>query len=517
MTNKISLRYQVKYFIVLIGLLFSSFISVTAQSNKLGIVSDDPNQSKITDLVEKGNLLASLNTDSAISKYIAACKLAEKNEDVDLELEILGVATSNLLNNLRFSGAYQIAKKAIGIAQENNRPKAIINAEVSIALIITVRGDYNDAITMLNKCIIESEKIQDTLSLSLVYNALSSVYLSCDSVERATFYQSKSLKITELLNDSVSLVVEYINISRAYGRIKNYDAIENYLIKAEIIAEKLEEIAEYDGQLYQIYIALGNLYYTKGNLNKAIAYYDKGLVLGDRIAPIPNQILRLIIQAKKTFKKGNSKQAIELLAEAEKFSRFNLPNDKQIEIEELYIEIYLSHNDYKNAFEHQRVIYTLYQRNIKKLNMAQISEFENLAKIEQKDKELELANREKIVEENKLKIIGYTSGALILLLLIIAFLTYRFINQKQKIKELLHQKALDEIDFVNSHQTRAPVARILGLTELFNTDDITDEINPYIINKVQDSAKELVDILRQITLKAYQQNQKKIDAFKKKK
>lgn len=67
---------------------------------------------------------------------------------------------------------------------------------------------------------------------------------------------------------------------------------------------------------------------------------------------------------------------------------------------------------------------------------------------------------------------------------------------KQRSKEIEEQLSLfHRYAYLNSHEVRAPLARILGLISLINYEDGNQKINP-IIEKLNESARELDDIVK---------------------
>ncbi|MEW5676903.1 response regulator [Flavobacterium enshiense] len=85
-------------------------------------------------------------------------------------------------------------------------------------------------------------------------------------------------------------------------------------------------------------------------------------------------------------------------------------------------------------------------------------------KIERAVKEVEEKNEKKIVEE-KIK------------------------SQNQKLLEIAH---------LQSHQIRRPVADILGLIYIFNTENPADPLNLEVLSKLEIAAKDLDTIIREI-------------------
>lgn len=77
-------------------------------------------------------------------------------------------------------------------------------------------------------------------------------------------------------------------------------------------------------------------------------------------------------------------------------------------------------------------------------------------------------------------------------------------KHKKKIAEekitLQNQKLL-EISNLQSHQIRRPVSNILGLIQMFNTDNPADNSNLEILEKLEIAAKDLDNIIREIVVK----------------
>ncbi|MBI1768354.1 MAG: hypothetical protein HYR67_08265 [Bacteroidetes bacterium] len=65
--------------------------------------------------------------------------------------------------------------------------------------------------------------------------------------------------------------------------------------------------------------------------------------------------------------------------------------------------------------------------------------------------------------------------------------------------ELMEQNLqLEQFAFMTAHNLRGPVARLMGLTSIFNSTELADPINKEIINKIQDSANDLDEVIRDI-------------------
>jgi len=57
---------------------------------------------------------------------------------------------------------------------------------------------------------------------------------------------------------------------------------------------------------------------------------------------------------------------------------------------------------------------------------------------------------------------------------------------------------LEQFSYIISHQVRAPIARLIGLTNIFDKEDITNPINQAILGHTQQSAKDLDTIIKDL-------------------
>lgn len=73
-------------------------------------------------------------------------------------------------------------------------------------------------------------------------------------------------------------------------------------------------------------------------------------------------------------------------------------------------------------------------------------------------------------------------------------------KQQQHLNTIESQyNQLKKIAWIQSHEVRRPVANILGLVDLFNTENLNDPANIKIIHHLKGSAKMMDDIIKNIT------------------
>lgn len=77
------------------------------------------------------------------------------------------------------------------------------------------------------------------------------------------------------------------------------------------------------------------------------------------------------------------------------------------------------------------------------------------------------------------------------------------LKEKKRADEQLkiQLEKLKQIAFLQSHQVRGPIARVLGLINLFNFDNPSDPLNTEVITKLHKTTKDFDDIIREIVQK----------------
>jgi PAS domain S-box-containing protein len=72
-------------------------------------------------------------------------------------------------------------------------------------------------------------------------------------------------------------------------------------------------------------------------------------------------------------------------------------------------------------------------------------------------------------------------------------------QEKQLNNELINQnQQLQQFGYITSHNLRAPIANILGLTQIFNTQDLVDPINQIAIENIRKATIKLDDIIKDL-------------------
>lgn len=65
----------------------------------------------------------------------------------------------------------------------------------------------------------------------------------------------------------------------------------------------------------------------------------------------------------------------------------------------------------------------------------------------------------------------------------------------------LKNRKLEEFAFINAHRLRAPIARLIGLTQIIQTDDLEDYGRNNMVESIKNCSVEIDQVVRQIAIK----------------
>ena len=114
--------------------------------------------------------------------------------------------------------------------------------------------------------------------------------------------------------------------------------------------------------------------------------------------------------------------------------------------------------------------------------------------------ELIQRNQKEIV---RLKYIVKQSERIIFACVLLLLLIGIFIGIRSYIRRMkAHERIMDEISQIQSHKVRAPIARILGLAQLFNQEDFGDPGNKEVLGYISHATQELDSVVKEIISKS---------------
>lgn len=351
--------------------------------------------------------------------------------------------------------------KSINLCLKGHLLKPLSSAYLNIASLEISQNKYDDGIKYLLKCLEIKQKLNDKIGMANVYNNISVIYKEQKKYDKALEYANQAYHIYTSINAVEDVGFSEMSIGMINYKLKKNKEAEEYFALA---------INHFEKSGYKIGIAtgynnLGLIYIDSKNYNKAITYFEKGML--NSLNPILHdtyiQAATNLISCNNLI--GNFKKTKQYIDSANKHLNYGI--QKNI-IKNLYAGIadyYFAVNDFKNAFLSLKKHDAIKDSLILEENNTLTSEIE--AKFETKKKELE--NRELKLEniiktkenENIVKQRNYifAFGALILFIIIISVFFFKRIRETKM--KIISQQEINTAAFLAEKIERERIAKEL--------------------------------------------------------
>ncbi len=394
----------------------------------------------------------------------------------------LGIVFKNLGN---YEKALQFHLKSLSIKEKLNDRKAIANSLGNIAIIYKNTKDYKEALEKYEQTLVIFKSLNDKQGIATALNNISSIYTIQKKFIESIKVNKEALKIQEEIGDNAGKAFSLEQIGISNLRLKKYDEAINYFEKS--LAMK-QAIGDKNGSSNS-YRYLASVYRENKEYNKALSIINKSLDLSMSIGN-KLQIANAYDEMYEIYKKLNKSDLALSALEYRILYDDSLGN---IEIEKQLVHL-------KSQYE--------YETREKVL----------IAEQQQKD----------LIRDEKLNKQFFILLFTILLVVIASIFIVLTLRSRRKLQDAYHklEKANNEIallneglnekvkertqtlekaneklkkySFTNNHVIRKPIANILGIIKLFNTEKIDDPVNITSLELLKETTKELDEIIHEI-------------------
>jgi len=306
-----------------------------------------------------------------------------------------------------FPKALEYILKALKIAEETGDKKTMAINYNNIGIIYQHRGDVSKALEYFLKDLKMSEEIGNIKGTAGTLNNIGVIYKRQNELSKALEYYHRALKITEEFGVKKIMADTYVNMGIVYDEQGDQStdlsvSQESYSKALEYYYQSLkirEELGDKNG-MANSYLNIGISYTTLNKTDEADKYLNKGLEIGKRIGS-------LILE----------KHAYEYLA-----------------------ELYEKQKKYKKAYEYYHLYSDVKDSLFNEESSRQIAEMQEKYESEKSEKEIELLNKDKALQQAELQkqtLQKYAVGLVLVITLFFAVFIYRSYRQKKKDNVLL--------------------------------------------------------------------------------
>jgi two-component sensor histidine kinase len=233
--------------------------------------------------------------------------------------------------------------KAAELALAINDENKILLAYTEISHDYERLGDLTQALQYVLKASERYTKKGDLEDLGTIYNRIGSLYSIQKNTKLAILYLQKAIGCHKQVKNQALLADDLNNLGEVYRLNGEYKtALSNFQESLSLIK---------DSQNYAYVVGNIGLVYAALNANDSSKHY---LELSTRIlkknADLYPITVYLIENAGILFKNGKTSEAIEKAKEALRLSESQMFREQIRDASNLLVELYLTKNDYKNAF-----------------------------------------------------------------------------------------------------------------------------------------------------------------------
>lgn len=406
-------------------------------------------------------------------------------------------------------------QQALELAQDLNWKKGQAIANGHIGLNYKFKSDYAKALEYLLKSLKLNEEVGYKMGLGSTLSNIGVIYQEQKDYAKALDFFQRSFKINEYIRDSANMAGDLGNIGIIYNLSSSDYATA--LAYEERSLKIFESLGDKEGAAHDLG-NIGDVYYQQGNYAKALEYDFKALAifeeLGDKVSiaiNMGNIGETYMAIAKATGEIGpkhmgpDSKlhSAIEYLTKSIAVSSDIGDLESIIEFSNYLSQAYELAGNYSEALKAYKQYTTIKDSVYSNDSQIKIAKLENQRELQVK--QLEIAKK-----RNEQIFLTVVTG---LLLIIIGIGLRKYIAQHKYNKQLAREKKrhleriaeqtalLSQIAHTQSHEVSGPVATILGLAAIFNTENPADPDNKVIIEGITEVSAKLDKIVKGMIIK----------------
>jgi serine phosphatase RsbU (regulator of sigma subunit)/tetratricopeptide (TPR) repeat protein len=401
---------------------------------------------KVRYLGELAGIFEEEGSDSAGYYLNEAVKVAVKTNDSRTNIiayNNLGLHYSNTGN---YPSALEQFQASLKIAEKIKDPQETAYCLLYIGNLYMYQSNYPRALDFLQKSVKIFEEINETRpsflikkGLEMCYNDIGAIHAENGNFGQAIRYFNKALEVEELLGNQLVIAGCINNIGNVYYMQGDYPMAVEYYTKSLKIAEELKD----KSSMSERYNNLGVVLTEMHQYPEAISYYEKSLAIDRELCDQKGVALVLgNISLLKIYLKQYPEAIRYALQSADIAKKIGSLDEEKCAYEYL-ATAYDSLKDYRKTSEYLKLFKIMNDSIFNIESARQVKEMEALYQTEKNQKEIELLNKEKElqqVEISRQEMQKYSFIAGFILMLLLSVVVFRSYTQKRKANILLTEQ-----------------------------------------------------------------------------
>ncbi|RMB58512.1 hypothetical protein EAX61_09405 [Dokdonia sinensis] len=149
-----------------------------------------------------------------------------------------------------YDSSYFYNEKAMTLAKEHNITKEIARSYFNFGMIQDVLGDYGGALENYLEAQSLFYILDDPVNLSVVNSSIAAMYFNKKQYNEAIDYYQKAIKISIAQNDTIGMIIDYLNVGESEYKLDKY-------LDSKVHLEYALELMKEKG----VQFSAGNIYY----------------------------------------------------------------------------------------------------------------------------------------------------------------------------------------------------------------------------------------------------------------
>jgi serine phosphatase RsbU (regulator of sigma subunit) len=413
-------------------------IELQEQANKLYLLINNTNRYQSGILNVSSNLMNVGKHNLALKYLLSALDNSRKNNDPQLIVLCYRTLSDLHLHNNDTAKALQYLNDGLEITKKEKLVREEASFLRGLGQLETYRAHYDLALNYLTKSETLYTSINIPREIDAVYTALGNVYLKKKEYAKAEEYYLKSLEIGKKMGVKNSIAGNYSNLGVIYYEQGDYDKSIGYYMQALEIRKQINN----PYMIADSYLTLSNSYYHKKEYEKSYDYYKKYHLLLDSAGNVSSK--KEIADMQTKYETKDKEQQITMLSKDQKLKTLLLDQNKK----ELLNQELLNNNK-RREIELLNKDKVINENNLNVSRMAQ----------SQKEKELVIANKDKLINEeeaNRQKQVRYLfTGGFVITLVLALFILRSYVHKRRDNAIISEQKkAVDHQNHLIRHQKK---------------------------------------------------------------
>lgn len=485
---------------------------------------------KINLYIELGNNLSYEKPEKAIIYYNQSIQIAKKHKNPNFIGKSYKAIGSFFYEKSDYEEALSNFKLAQIYFEKASNQRESGRAYMNIGNVYLSQNIDSKAYEYFLKALRIAEKTNYLKGISAAYNNIGLIYKERNDALKAIDYYNKSLKIATQINDKVGISSTLTNIGNVYADEKKFNlAIDYYNKSLKIDTEQQDKFG-----MVICFNNIGEIYLEQGLYANAKQYYENGIDLAQEIGNKSMLAMLYLNLSNLNLKELQLEEAYDNAMLSFKYAKLTNEIKAQAQVYELFSEISVAQNNYKKAYEFQKLFKKFNDSVSSSDRLMKIKELDVIFDAENKNKELQNLtdnNRQNKIQITNQKILIYSFIFLIFIVFLFTAILFKQNQDKVKMNALLSLKSVqiedknkeileqhqnleklndtkDKFFSIIGHDLKNPMNSIIGFSELLsdNYNKYDDEKRNKFVNIIKESAHRSNELLENLLTWAQSQS-----------